>query len=417
MVKSTTEIQINNSTVSVLNGKKILLGISGGIAAYKTASLVRLFIKAGAHVQVIMTPASKDFITPLTLSTLSKNPVFSSFYNQDDENEKWNNHVELALWADLMVIAPATANTLSKMANGTCDNLLIAAYLSAKCPVYYAPAMDLDMYKHPSTIANFFSLTQFGDTIIPAESGELASGLSGEGRMAEPEHIVAFIEADLESRLPLKGRKILITAGPTYEAIDPVRFIGNHSSGKMGFDIASSAANLGASVILVTGPTHCKVSNPLIKVIPVVSAREMYDACHLYYTEVDVAIAAAAVADYRPKIVATQKIKKSADDFTIELEKTKDILASLGEIKDNQFLIGFALETENEIENAKLKIQKKNLDLIVLNSLQDSGAGFGKPTNKVTFIDKFFNIEPMDLKSKEAVADDILNKVVAHFYE
>jgi phosphopantothenoylcysteine decarboxylase/phosphopantothenate--cysteine ligase len=416
MVKFTTEIQINNSTVSVLNGKKILLGISGGIAAYKTASLVRLFIKAGAHVQVIMTPASKDFITPLTLSTLSKNPVFSSFYNQDDENEKWNNHVELALWADLMVIAPATANTLSKMANGTCDNLLIAAYLSAKCPVYYAPAMDLDMYKHPSTIANFFSLTQFGDTIIPAESGELASGLSGEGRMAEPEHIVAFIEADLESRLPLKGKKILITAGPTYEAIDPVRFIGNHSSGKMGFDIATSAANLGASVLLVTGPTHCKATNPLIKVIPVVSAQEMYDACHQYYADVDVAIAAAAVADYRPKNVASQKIKKSADDFTIELEKTKDILASLGEIKKNQFLIGFALETENEIENAKLKIQKKNLDLIVLNSLQDSGAGFGKATNKVTFIDKFFNIEPMDLKSKEAVADDILNKVISNFY-
>ncbi|MDI1303986.1 MAG: bifunctional phosphopantothenoylcysteine decarboxylase/phosphopantothenate--cysteine ligase CoaBC [bacterium] len=403
--------------MSVLNGKKILLGISGGIAAYKTASLVRLFIKAGAHVQVIMTPASKDFITPLTLSTLSKNPVFSSFYNQDDENEKWNNHVELALWADLMVIAPATANTLSKMANGTCDNLLISAYLSAKCPVYYAPAMDLDMYKHPSTIANFFSLTEFGDTIIPAESGELASGLSGEGRMAEPEHIVSFIEADLESRLPLKGKKILITAGPTYEAIDPVRFIGNHSSGKMGFDIASSAANLGASVILVAGPTHCKVNNPLIKVIPVVSAQEMYNACHHYYADADVAIAAAAVADYKPKNVASQKIKKSADDFSIELEKTKDILASLGEIKKNQFLIGFALETENEIENAKLKIQKKNLDLIVLNSLQDSGAGFGKATNKVTFIDKFFNIEPMDLKSKEAVADDILNKVVAHFYE
>ena len=401
--------------MSVLNGKKILLGISGGIAAYKTASLVRLFIKAGAHVQVIMTPASKDFITPLTLSTLSKNPVFSSFYNQDDENEKWNNHVELALWADLMIIAPATANTLSKMANGTCDNLLIAAYLSAKCPVYYAPAMDLDMYKHPSTIANFFSLTQFGDTIIPAESGELASGLSGEGRMAEPEHIIAFIEADLESRLPLKGKKILITAGPTYEAIDPVRFIGNHSSGKMGFDIAASAANLGASVILVTGPTNCKASNPLIKVINVVSAAEMYDACHQYYADADVAIAAAAVADYKPKNVAPQKIKKSADDFTIEMEKTKDILASLGQSKENQFLIGFALETENEIENAKLKIQKKNLDLIVLNSLQDKGAGFGKATNKVTFIDKFFTVEAMELKSKEAVADDILNKVIAHF--
>jgi phosphopantothenoylcysteine decarboxylase/phosphopantothenate--cysteine ligase len=402
--------------MSVLSGKKILLGISGGIAAYKTASLVRLFIKAGAHVQVIMTPASKDFITPLTLSTLSKNPVFSSFYNQDDEDEKWNNHVELALWADLMVIAPATANTLSKMANGSCDNLLIAAYLSAKCPVYFAPAMDLDMYKHPSTLANFSALTQFGNTIIPAESGELASGLSGEGRMAEPENIVAFLEADLESKLPLKGKTILVTAGPTYEAIDPVRFIGNHSSGKMGFDIAISAANLGASVLLVTGPTHCKATNPLIKVIPVVSAQEMYVACHLYYADVDVAIAAAAVADYKPKNVASQKIKKNADEFIIELEKTNDILASLGNCKKNQFLIGFALETENEIENAKLKIQKKNLDLIVLNSLQDQGAGFGKATNKVTFINKFFTIEPMELKSKEAVADDILNKVIAHFY-
>ncbi|HRL70168.1 MAG: bifunctional phosphopantothenoylcysteine decarboxylase/phosphopantothenate--cysteine ligase CoaBC [Flavobacterium sp.] len=401
--------------MSVLSGKKILLGISGGIAAYKTATLVRLFIKAGAHVQVIMTPASKDFITPLTLSTLSKNPVYSGFYNQEDENGKWNNHVELALWADMMVIAPATANTLSKMTNGTCDNLLIAVYLSAKCPVYFAPAMDLDMYIHPSTLDSFKKLEQFGNTMIPAESGELASGLSGEGRMAEPENIVAFIEADLESRLPLKGQKILITAGPTYEAIDPVRFIGNHSSGKMGFDIALSAANLGASVILVSGPTHCKVSNPLIKVVSVVSAEEMYIACHQFYADVDVAIAAAAVADYRPKNVAQQKIKKAADDFVIELEKTKDILASLGEQKKNQFLIGFALETENEIENAKLKIQKKNLDLIVLNSLQDQGAGFSKPTNKVTFIDKFFNIEPMELKTKEAVADDILNKVISHF--
>jgi phosphopantothenoylcysteine decarboxylase/phosphopantothenate--cysteine ligase len=403
--------------MSVLNGKKILLGISGGIAAYKTASLVRLFIKAGAHVQVIMTPASKDFITPLTLSTLSKNPVYSSFYNQDEYNEKWNNHVELALWADLMLIAPATANTLSKMANGTCDNLLMAAYLSAKCPVYFAPAMDLDMYKHPTSISNFLSLTQFGNTMIPAESGELASGLSGEGRMAEPENIIAFLEADLNSKLPLKGKKILITAGPTYEAIDPVRFIGNHSSGKMGFDIALSAANLGASVILIAGPTHCKVDHTLINVIKVVSAQEMYDACHSHYTDVDVAIAAAAVADYKPKTVALQKIKKAADEFIIELEKTKDILASLGASKKNQFLIGFALETENEIENASLKIQKKNLDLIVLNSLQDKGAGFGKDTNKVTFIDKNFNVEPMELKSKEAVADDILNKVIAFFYE
>ena len=401
--------------MSVLSGKKILLGISGGIAAYKTATLVRLFIKAGAHVQVIMTPASKDFITPLTLSTLSKNPVYSSFYNQDEENEKWNSHVELGLWADLMIIAPATANTLSKMANGTCDNLLIAIYLSAKCPVYFAPAMDLDMYIHPSTLESFHKLKVFGNTMIPAESGELASGLSGEGRMSEPEHIVAFLEADLEKKLPLKEKKILITAGPTYEAIDPVRFIGNHSTGKMGFDIAQSAANLGASVVLITGPTHLKIDSHLVKVIPVVSAQEMYDACHQYFSDVDVVIAAAAVADYKPKNVALHKIKKEANEFSIELEKTKDILASLGEIKKNQFLIGFALETENEIDNAKSKIQKKNLDLIVLNSLQDEGAGFGKPTNKITFIDKNFKVEPLELKSKEAVADDILNKVIAHF--
>jgi phosphopantothenoylcysteine decarboxylase / phosphopantothenate---cysteine ligase len=401
--------------MSVLNGKKVLLGISGGIAAYKTATLVRLFIKAGAHVQVIMTPASKDFITPLTLSTLSKNPVYSTFYNQDEDNDTWNSHVEFGLWADLMIVAPATANTLSKMANGICDNLLIATYLSAKCPVYFAPAMDLDMYIHPSTLESFNKLEQFGNTMIPAETGELASGLSGEGRMSEPEHIVAFIEADLESRLPLKGKKILITAGPTYEAIDPVRFIGNHSSGKMGYDIARSAANLGASVILVSGPTHFTIENNLVKVIRVVSAQDMYDVCHQFYSDVDVAIAAAAVADYKPKNVAQQKIKKAADNFTIELEKTKDILASLGEIKKNQFLIGFALETENEIENAKLKIQKKNLDLIILNSLQDEGAGFGKSTNKITFIDKNFVVEPMELKSKEAVADDILNKVIAHY--
>ena len=401
--------------MSVLNGKKILLGVSGGIAAYKTASLVRLFIKAGAHVQVIMTPASKDFVTPLTLSTLSKNPVHSNFFSQDDEDAVWTNHVELGLWADLMIVAPATANTLSKMATGNCDNLLIACYLSAKCPVYYAPAMDLDMYKHPSTLSSFAALKQFGNVMIPAESGELASGLSGEGRMAEPENIVAFLEADLESKLPLKGKKILVTAGPTYEAIDPVRFIGNHSSGKMGFDIAHEAASLGAQVILVSGPTHYKAKNSLVKVVDVISAQDMYDACHLYFNDVDVAIAAAAVADYRPKVVALQKIKKASGDFSIELEKTKDILASLGAIKKDQFLIGFALETENEIENAKLKIQKKNLDLIVLNSLQDEGAGFKKETNKVTFIDHNFKVEPMELKSKESVAVDILNKVILHF--
>ena len=401
--------------MSVLSGKKIVLGVSGGIAAYKTATLVRLFIKAGAHVQVIMTPASKDFVTPLTLSTLSKNPVYSTFYNEDDENAQWNNHVELGLWADLMIIAPATANTLSKMVNGNCDNLLIATYLSAKCQVYFAPAMDLDMYKHPSTVASFQTLKKFGNIIIPSETGELASGLSGEGRMSEPENIVAFLESDLESKLPLRGKKVLITAGPTYEAIDPVRFIGNHSSGKMGFDIAVSAANLGAEVILISGPTHLSIQDSKINLIKVISAEEMYDACHEYFNSTDIAICAAAVADYKPKFVSEQKIKKEATELTIELEKTQDILASLGKIKQNQFLIGFALETENEIENAKLKIQKKNLDLIVLNSLQDEGAGFGKATNKITFIDNDFVVEPMDLKSKELVANDIMNKVISHY--
>ncbi len=401
--------------MSVLSGKKIILGISGGIAAYKTATLVRLLIKAGAQVQVVMTPASKDFVTPLTLSTLSKRPVFSTFFNEEDENAVWNNHVDLALWADLIVIAPATANTLSKMVNGNCDNLLIATYLSAKCPVYFAPAMDLDMYKHPSTIASFNALRDFGNHIIPAEKGELASGLSGEGRMAEPENIVAFLEKDLEDQLPLRGKKILVTAGPTYEAIDPVRFIGNHSSGKMGYDIAKAAADAGAEVILVSGPTHLDIQHEHIQIRRVQSAQEMYEACHEYFDQVDTAVSAAAVADYRPKNVASQKIKKNDAAFSIELEKTKDILASLGEVKKKQFLIGFALETENEIEHAKQKIQKKNLDLIVLNSLNDTGAGFGKPTNKVTFIDKDFLVEPMDLKTKEEVAQDIVNKIIAHY--
>jgi phosphopantothenoylcysteine decarboxylase/phosphopantothenate--cysteine ligase len=408
--------------MSVLSGKKIVLGVSGGIAAYKTASLVRLFIKAGAHVQVIMTPASKDFVTPLTLSTLSKRPVYSSFYNDETEltsdgnpqrqDAQWNNHVEIALWADLMVIAPATANTLSKMVNGNCDNLLIATYLSAKCPVYFAPAMDLDMYKHPSTISSFATLRKFGNTIIPAESGELASGLSGEGRMAEPENIVAFLENDIENQLPLRNKAILITAGPTYEAIDPVRFIGNHSTGKMGFDIAKEAANQGAKVVLVSGPTHLNIHHPNIVLVRVTSAEEMYNACHQHYENCDVAICAAAVADYKPKNYALQKIKKSEAALSIELEKTKDILDSLGKAKKNQYLIGFALETENEIENAKLKIQKKNLDLIVLNSLNDEGAGFGKPTNKITFINSDFTVEPMELKAKEEVAVDIINKVI-----
>jgi len=327
----------------------------------------------------------------------------------------WTNPLEIGFWADFMVIAPATANTMSKMATGNCDNLLIATYLSAKCPVYFAPAMDLDMYKHPSTLASFDALKKFGNTIIPAESGELASGLSGEGRMAEPENIIAFLEKDIESKLPLKDKKILITAGPTYEAIDPVRFIGNHSSGKMGFDIANAAANLGAQVTLISGPTHLQTKNTAINLIRVTSAEDMFVACHQYFNEVDVAIAAAAVADYRPKNVAAQKIKKKEETFTIELEKTKDVLASLGQIKQHQFLIGFALETENEIEHAKQKIQKKNLDLIVLNSLNDSGAGFGKPTKKVNFIDKKFNVEPQELKSKEDVALDIVTKIINHY--
>jgi len=401
--------------MSVLSGKKILLGISGGIAAYKTADLVRLFIKAGAQVQVVMSPASLHFITPLTLSTLSKNPVFSTFYNEEDGKGEWNNHVELGLWADLMIIAPATANTLSKMANGNCDNLLIATYLSAKCPVYFAPAMDLDMYKHPSTTDSFQKLSSFGNIIIPAENGELASGLTGEGRMAEPATIVSFIENDLLDKLPLKGKKIMVTAGPTYEAIDPVRFIGNHSSGKMGFDIALQAAKMGAEVTLISGPTHFQLENSQIKLIRVTSAKELYNACFQYYNVMDVVIAAAAVADYRPKNVAQQKIKKTETTLSITLEKTEDILASLGANKKHQFLIGFALETENEIEQAKLKIQKKNLDLIVLNSLNDKGAGFGLPTNKVTFIDRNFTIEPMKLKSKEEVAIDILNKIIKHY--
>jgi len=401
--------------MSVLSGKNILLGISGGIAAYKTATLTRLFIKAGAHVRVVMTPASKDFITPLTLSTLSKNPVHSSFYNEEDENAVWNNHVELALWADLFVIAPATANTMAKMVSGNSDNLLIATYLSAKCPVYVAPAMDLDMYHHGSTKESFKKLQSFGNTIIPAESGELASGLHGEGRMAEPEHIIDFLEKDIEGKLPLRGKKILVTAGPTYEPIDPVRFIGNHSSGKMGYDIALAAANEGAEVILISGPTHLTVAHDNIKLINVTSSSEMYTACHEHFNDVDAAIAAAAVADYRPKVVAAQKIKKNDSSLILELEKTKDILASLGEIKTGQFLIGFALETENEIENAKAKIRKKNLDLIVLNSLSDAGAGFGKATNKVTFINSNFEEEPMELKTKEAVALDIINKIKTHY--
>jgi phosphopantothenoylcysteine decarboxylase / phosphopantothenate---cysteine ligase len=398
--------------MSVLSGKKILLGITAGIAAYKTASLVRLLIKLDAEVQVIMTPASKDFITPLTLSTLSKRQVHSTFYNKEEENEVWNNHVELGLWADYFLIAPATANTLSKMANGVCDNLLLATYLSAKCPVYFAPAMDLDMYKHTSTLDNLSKLQEYSNVMIPATSGELASGLVGEGRMAEPKDIITFIESDILSKLPLKQKKVLITAGPTYEAIDPVRFIGNHSSGKMGFALAKEAANLGAEVILISGPSHQQIKHSLIHRIDVTTAQEMYQEAHKHFDKVDIAILSAAVADYKPKNVASQKIKKKDATLTIELAPTKDILASLGAIKKHQFLVGFALETNNEVENAQRKLKRKNLDVIVLNSLQDKDACFATNTNKITIIDKYFSQKLFELKSKDEVAKDIMNEII-----
>ncbi len=395
--------------MSVLHSKKILLAVSAGIAAYKAAFLVRGLIKKGAQVKVIMTPDAQHFVTPLTLSTLSKNPVEWEFFGDKGD---WNNHVELALWADYILVAPCTANTLSHMADGTCDNLVLATYLSAKCPVYFAPAMDLDMYQHPSTKENINKLQQNGNILIPAESGELASGLVGEGRMAEPENMIAFMENHIAATLPLYGKKIVISAGPTYENIDPVRFIGNYSSGKMGFEIAKEASNLGANVTLVSGPSHESVAGYPIKRIDVVSARNMYDAMHSEFNTADVVIMSAAVADYRPKLVAEQKIKKNDEDLTIELVKNPDILKSLGQIKTNQLLVGFALETNNEEEYAKQKLAKKNLDFIVLNSMQDKDAGFQKNTNKITIIDKNLSKQSFEVKSKKEVAKDILNVVI-----
>ena len=398
--------------MSILSGKHIVLGVTAGIAAYKTAFLVRLLTKAGADVRVVMTPAAKEFITPLTLSTLSNHPVISNFTNEEDENAVWNNHVELGLWADLFIIAPATANTLSKMVSGNSDNFLIATYLSAKCPVYFAPAMDLDMYKHPTTQSALKTLQSYGNILIPSAFGALASGLVGMGRMAEPETIVETIEAHILENLPLYGKKILVTAGPTYEAIDPVRFIGNHSSGKMGIEIANSAARHGAEVILITGHTHYKADSSRVSTLPVFSAKEMYDTVHQYFKSVDAAILSAAVADYRPKNTSLSKIKKTSQSLSITLEKTEDILASLGAQKTTQFLVGFALETDSETENAIKKLKSKNLDLIVLNSLNDLGAGFGVATNKITIIDKELKETEYPLKPKAEVADDILSELI-----
>lgn len=399
----------------MLQDKKILLGVCGSIAAYKAASLVRLLTKAGAEVKVIMTTSASDFITPLTLATLSKNPVLTQF--STSETGEWNNHVELGLWADLMLIAPASANTLAKMANGLCDNLLLATYLSARCPVYFAPAMDLDMYQHPATKANLERLKSFGNILINAEHGELASGLVGTGRMAEPENIVKELETAFGKKKALSGKQVLITAGPTYEAIDPVRFIGNHSSGKMGYAIAKAAADQGAQVNLVSGPTHLSISHPNITVYQVTSAQEMFEKSKAIFKDSHLAILAAAVADYRPQQVASQKIKKQNADLNIALTKTEDIAANLGKLKTKkQVMVGFALETENEEINAKKKIESKNFDLIVLNSLNDKGAGFGHDTNKISIIDKQNKIRKFELKTKEEVAQDIVDTIISTFY-
>lgn len=391
--------------MSVLKNKKILLAVTAGIAAYKSAFLVRGLIKKGAEVKVILTPEATEFVTPLTLSTLSKNPVEWEFTKEKGE---WNNHVELGLWADLMIIAPLTARTLSSMADGHCDNLVMATYLSAKCPVIVAPAMDLDMYAHPSTTENLEKIEKNGNVVIPATSGELASGLSGQGRMEEPEEIIQFVEEFLKKDLILNGKKILISAGPTYEAIDPVRFIGNHSSGKMGFELAKEASKMGAEVTLVSGPSAQSVEGFDIKRMNVVSALEMMQAMETEFEKNDIVIMSAAVADYRPKEIADKKIKKKTDEMTIELVKNPDILKHLGSKKGNRFLVGFALETNDAVENAKGKLKSKNADMIVLNSMEDKEAGFGKDTNKVTFITK--NNEPKDfpVKSKTEVAKDIL---------
>lgn len=400
----------------MFTGKNILLGITGSIAAYKSAFLTRLLVKAGANVKVVMTPSAKDFITPLTLSTLSKNPVYSEFTS--GSQGEWNNHVDLALWADVILIAPATADCIAKMANGICDNLLLAVYLSAKSNVFIAPAMDLDMFQHPATKENLKKLQSFGNILIPPDNGELASGLHGEGRMAEPEAILKFISEYIKKKAPLNGKRALVTAGPTYEAIDPVRFIGNHSSGKMGFALAEELADQGAEVMLVCGPTALFTKNKSIIRSDVTSSDEMYELCLKHSKQADILVMAAAVADFKPLKKEKEKIKKEKNKsnsgkkpYSIELIPTKDILSELGEKKKGKYLVGFALETENELANAKKKLYNKNLDMIVLNSLKDSASGFGYDTNKITIIDKR-NENGFKLMSKQDAAKEIVKEII-----
>lgn len=400
----------------MLQGRKILLGVTGSIAAYKAAVLVRLLVKAGAEVKVIMTSSAHEFITPLTLATLSKNPVLTNFVK--DSSGEWNNHVALGLWADAFIIAPATAHTLAKAATGQCDNLLLATYLSARCPVFWAPAMDLDMLIHPATTSNLQALRKFGNIMIDAEVGELASGLNGQGRMAEPEHIVRALTDFFKASQKLSGKNILVTAGPTHEAIDPVRFISNHSSGKMGYSIAEVFAKQGATVNLISGPTHQRVQHRNVTVHPVESAEEMYQECLKYFPTADIAVLAAAVADYKPAEKAAHKIKKKADEMSLALMRTPDIAESLGKQKHNgQIIVGFALETENETDNALKKLASKNFDLIVLNSLNDKGAGFGTDTNKITLIGKDHTRKDFPLKDKKQVAEDIVEAVTEMIHD
>ena len=394
----------------MLKGKNIILGVTASIAAYKAAMLVRGLVKEGAEVKIIMTPFAKEFITPLTLATLSKSPILVEFYNP--ENGDWNNHVDIGLWADMMVIAPATANTIAKMANGIADNLLLTTYLSSRCPVLVAPAMDLDMYQHPATQKNIKTLESFGNIIVEPATGELASGLEGKGRMEEPEAIIERIKACLSQKKKLSNKSFLVTAGPTREAIDPVRYVSNYSTGKMGYALALELANQGAEVHLVTGPVEISLNHPQISIIKVQTAQEMFEACNKLFPKMDGAILAAAVADYKPKEFASNKLKKEDKLISIELTSTVDIAESLGKQKlTTQVLAGFALETENEIENAQKKLQKKNFDFIVLNSLNDAGAGFGFDTNKVTILHKNNNIEKFQLKQKQDVAKDIVNLI------